>query len=227
MTTVRPNSKTLTSISFRIIAYSPDVRFERGAAQGAVSLKWLYGYIRHAVEHSESLNLVDAITMEFWFVLKGNSVENNFPRPVSKGQSTVSNGAYGVWINDTSPNDIGFRCITLAPNDIRSQALPNYDDGDWHHVVVTYDGKSGKLYFDGENHVDIAVSGDISQTDEPFHIGDGNNERHFNGVIDEVRIYKKALDENEVLKNYNVESNSLALSTKSRLADFWGRIKVH
>ncbi|MBD3183937.1 hypothetical protein GF312_16755 [Candidatus Poribacteria bacterium] len=178
------------------------------------------------IDHSESLNLVDAITIEFWFVLKGDSLENDYPRVVSKGQSTTDNGAYSVWVGDvTLGNDIGFRSVTLAPNDIRSQALPNYNDDAWHHVVITYDGSQGRLYLDGVMHVDIPVSGDIAETDEPLHIGDGNNERHFNGIIDEVRIYNKALTEDEVMQNFNVQSNLLAVDAEGKLSTTWARIK--
>lgn len=129
------------------------------------------------IEHSESLNLVEAITIDFWFLLTGESTENQFPRVVSKGQSTVDNGAYGVWIVDTrNPADIGFRSPTLAPTDIRSQA--DFNDGAWHHIAVTYDGEAGKLHFDGINQVDIPVTGDLPQTEDSLHIGDGRDERH-------------------------------------------------
>jgi hypothetical protein len=178
------------------------------------------------IEHSESLNLVDEVTIEFWFLLKGDSLENEYPRPVSKGQSTTTDGAYGVWIKDTrGPTDIGFRCVTLAPNDIRSQALPSYNDDSWHHVAITYDGSSGKLYLDGVKHVDAPVSGEITQTDEPLHIGDGNNQRHFNGIIDEVRIYNRGLSEAEVLQNFNVNNNLLAVEAAAKLTITWGSIK--
>jgi hypothetical protein len=177
------------------------------------------------IDHSESLNLKEAITIEFWFLLDGNSANNNFPRAFSKGQSGATDGAYGIWINDTLTTDIGFRCVTLSPNDIRTQALPNYDDDEWHHVVVTYDGQRGKLYLDGENHVDISVIGDISQTDDRLHIGDGGNNRHFSGAVDEARIYNRALDEGEVVQNFEAKSNDLAVEAVGKLAITWGGIK--
>lgn len=179
------------------------------------------------IEHSESLNLKEAITIEFWFLLKGDSTNNEYPRVVSKGQSTTTNGAYGVWVKDTrGPTDIGLRSPTLSPTDIRSQALPNYDDDTWHHVVATWDGESGKLFLDGEKHVDIPVSGELAQTDDPLHIGDGREMRHFNGIVDEVRIYNRALDEDEIIQNYEAKSNSLAVNAALKLATLWGYLKI-
>lgn len=178
------------------------------------------------IDHSASLDITEAITMEFWFLLDGNSAENVFPRPFSKGQSTVDNGGYGIWVNDSTTTDIGFRSPTIAPTDIRSQALPDYNDGDWHHIVVTFDGAEGKLYLDGVNYVDIPVSGELSSEDEPLHIGDGRNERHFSGAVDEARIYNRALSEDEVVQNFEATSNSVSVDPISKLAGLWGRIKV-
>ena len=179
------------------------------------------------VKYSESLDLKEAITIEFWFLLKGKSGDNEYPRPVSKGQSTSDNSGYGVWVKDVSgPTDIGFRSVTLAPNDIRAQNVPNYDDDAWHHVMLTYDGKKGKLFVDGNKLVDIDVSGEISQNEEPLHIGDGKNERHFNGLIDEVRIYNQGLSEAEVKQNYEVKSNLLAIEPTGRLTTTWSKIKL-
>ena len=60
-------------------------------------------------------------------------------------------------------------------------------------MVLAYNGKKGMLYLDGEALVDQAVKGDLSQNKEPLHIGDALNQRHFNGLIDEVRIYNRGL----------------------------------
>ncbi len=178
------------------------------------------------IDHSDSLDITEAITMEFWFLLDGNSAENVFPRPFSKGQSTVANGGYGIWVNDSATTDIGFRSPTIAPTDIRSEALPNYKDDAWHHVVVTFDGEKGKLYLDGVNYIDIPVSGELSSEEEPLHIGDGRDERHFSGAVDEARIYNRALSEDEVAQNFAATSNSVSVDPRYKLAGLWGRIKV-
>ena len=99
-------------------------------------------------------------------------------------------------------------------------------DGEWHHAAAAYDGEVGRIFFDGEKVLDIPMSGELNQTDDPLHIGDGNNQRHFNGAVDEVRIYNRALEDDEILQNYNAKSNSLAVSAKSKLAALWGRLKV-
>ena len=77
------------------------------------------------IPHHARLDLKKEVTIEFWFLLKGQSGDNEYPRPVSKGQSLEDNSGYGVWGKDTrNPTDIGFRSIGLKE---RKLALPGVD----------------------------------------------------------------------------------------------------
>ena len=50
---------------------------------------------------------------------------------------------------------------------------------------------------------DVSAQGAVTQTND-WYIGNQNGSAfHFDGSIDEVRIYKKALSEAEITKNYN------------------------
>jgi hypothetical protein len=68
-------------------------------------------------------------------------------------------------------------------------------EGQWHHVVGTWDGLTQRLYIDGmeiASQVPGGVLGvapfvEISSRDEPF-----------NGMLDDVRIYNRALTQNEI-----------------------------
>ena len=178
------------------------------------------------IPHSESLNITEAITIEFWFTKAGKTSDAQpYPRPVSKGQSTVDNGAYGVWVADQpTGQDIGLR--SSSGLNLPSGATPDYGDGEWHHVAATYDGEVGKIYLDGEIIADAPAGGGLAETDDPLHIGDGNDERHFNGGVDEVRIYNRALAEEEVLQNFNAKSNSAAVESAGKFATLWGNLKI-
>ena len=66
----------------------------------------------------------------------------------------------------------------------------NVEDGDWHHVLVSYNGAVIRLYIDGAVEVSVAYSEPIAETDHPVYIGE-NSEiagRFFAGSIDEVRV---------------------------------------
>lgn len=74
-----------------------------------------------------------------------------------------------------------------------------FNTGTWHHAVLTYDGTAQRLYLDG------VPSGSFSQvgtfTDDPVvpvQVGNQNGVRHFEGWIDNVQIYDRALSDAEV-----------------------------
>ncbi|MCH2576684.1 LamG domain-containing protein [Candidatus Poribacteria bacterium] len=178
------------------------------------------------IPHHASLNLKKEVTIEFWFLLQGQSGDNEYPRPVSKGQSLGDNSGYGVWVRDTrNPTDIGFRSATLIPKDTRGQGLPSYDNKSWHHVLLSFNGKQGSLYLDGKSIVDQPVKGDLSQNKEPLHIGDALGMRHFNGLIDEVRVYNRGLTSAEARQNFEIKTNSLSVTVDDKMTTVWAKLR--
>lgn len=71
--------------------------------------------------------------------------------------------------------------------------------GRWTHLAVTYDGSRYRLYVDGVEASSRSASGKIKNTTDPLWIG-GNRPygEYFLGVIDEVRVYDRALDPAEL-----------------------------
>jgi hypothetical protein len=70
----------------------------------------------------------------------------------------------------------------------------------WTHVAVTYDGASMRMYVNGVLVRTTARTGAIVAEDGPLHIG-GNEVwggEWFSGLIDEVRIYNRALSATEI-----------------------------
>ena len=108
-------------------------------------------------------------------------------------------------------------------------SVNTYDMGEWHHVVGTYDGAEMKIYVNGklENTSDDQ-SGAINYPDRVFFsIGsykDDNEDFVHKGRIDEVRLYDRALSEEEVSNNLNAEG--LAVAAAGKLSLTWGQIKA-
>ena len=77
--------------------------------------------------------------------------------------------------------------------------------GTWHHIVGTYNGSLATLYVDGVEKANGTLAGGIDYTDVgDLYIGSSNaNNRYFNGKMDEVRIYNRALTAEQVIANYN------------------------
>ena len=81
----------------------------------------------------------------------------------------------------------------------------------WSHVATTYDGTTRSIYFNGVLKISD-TPGALNTTAASFHIGSTANNEFFNGLIDDVAIYKRALTAAEVaaLANTSVPSNSTA-----------------
>ena len=109
-------------------------------------------------------------------------------------------------------------------------------DGKWHHIVfgIVDPGNSEvSVYMDGEPQ-EIIV-GDAKKLDtfipfvEPVYIGAANNrgnvERHFPGIIDEVRIYDRPLTADEVTRNFESKIG-LSVEAAEKLPIVWGNLKT-
>ena len=111
-----------------------------------------------------------------------------------------ANEDWTVNITDASTLDIFGH---LSANDESfTSVTPDLLSGDWIHMVVTYDGNTGgtlKLYIDGNLEGTInRGTGEVYNTASGMVIGERAGIRNFNGSIDQVRIFSKALSQNEV-----------------------------
>ncbi|MBN2238842.1 MAG: hypothetical protein JW712_03635 [Dehalococcoidales bacterium] len=79
------------------------------------------------------------------------------------------------------------------------------NDNDWHCLAVTYDGYTARLYIDGV----FARQTNPSSTycppvhSLPLYLGGSANLFNYEGLLDEVRIYDRVLDADEIARLYN------------------------
>ncbi len=80
-------------------------------------------------------------------------------------------------------------------------ASADLETGQWYHIAAVYDGSYMTIYVDGAFVDETAWSTAPSSTSANVHIGDlqyTTARRYFNGTIDDVRIYNRALSDEEV-----------------------------
>jgi hypothetical protein len=78
---------------------------------------------------------------------------------------------------------------------------------------------------DGELIISDTPAGHNAQIAD-VNIGVTNNRSEFwNGKLDEMRLYNRALKEDEILKNFKVISNAVAVAPAGKLSVCWGMIK--
>jgi len=98
----------------------------------------------------------------------------------------------------------------------KSYTSPLPNDGAWHNAIFTLDRSTSPdtltVYLDGVSYdtkTDGNVDGESIASSKPIGIGKNNplgQNAHFNGSIDDVRIYSKALTQSEVTQLYNAAS---------------------
>jgi hypothetical protein len=86
----------------------------------------------------------------------------------------------------------------------------NIPANQWTHMFITYNGSVGKLYRNGTQVATDSPIGEFYDWSETVYIGaataspdTGTWTDYFNGSIDEVRIYNRALSADEILAIYN------------------------
>lgn len=103
---------------------------------------------------------------------------------------------------------------------------PLPEEKKWTHVAITYDNGVGRLYIDGKMAAEGKGAGALNKSNEPLMIA-ADCERlnyAFDGIIDEFRMFHRALSEKEI--GALMEKGSLAVvNVASKLAVAWGQIK--
>jgi len=156
-----------------------------------------------------SLNPTSAITIEFWICIKGGA---GTYRAVVTRWDTVAYVNERTYILEVgSDNKLHFR-ISRDGTDagavvISDPTAPSLTT--WYHYIGTWDGTTMRLYRNGEQ---VATASQTAMKTSPNTrtgigavIGRSGDPiiSHFNGFIDEVRIYNRALSAEEIKSHYH------------------------
>lgn len=118
------------------------------------------------------------------------------------GKITLGTNGYMIYAEDAS--DFTMKCFIygLTPNQV---VFPgNAPLGSWNHYMCTYDGATIKGYRNGVLVVSTSVTGSISHSTVSLQIGKySTNPQYFSGLLDDVRIYNRALSATEIKQLYN------------------------
>lgn len=102
----------------------------------------------------------------------------------------------------------------------------NAETDTWYHIIYTSNTKDNelKLYVDGE----LVAEGNAGTTPELMNerrIGSEHDGRYLIGMIDNVRIYDRILEEDEVMQNFESKSDQLPVEPAGKLSTTWGHLK--
>jgi hypothetical protein len=152
-----------------------------------------------------ALNLTNELTFEAWINVTAHSandavlvVGKDAPSGVRQYMIGLVNSG-GKWVFRAHLGlTSGFMVI-----DGTAAVLP----GNWYHVALTYDGSQFRSFVNGILDASLSASGAIVTSASPLLIGGfGVGPWNFNGRVDEVSLYNRALIPNEIAAIYNAGS---------------------
>jgi glucose/arabinose dehydrogenase/PKD repeat protein len=166
-----------------------------GRFGGAVSFDGVNDWV--SVADAASLDLTTGMTLEAWV------------RPAAAGSSwrtvalkeTSGNLAYALYSNEGANRPSGHVNVS-GDKDTRGTAAVALNA--WTHLATTYDGATLRLFVNGAQVSSRALPGSILASSSPFRIG-GNGvwPEWFQGLIDELRVYNRALTATELQSDMN------------------------
>lgn len=180
------------------------------------------------VFNSPSVSFTSAITGEAWIKIKGHK---DWQRVFAKGFDYFVSALASDWggcgnckyYPAITPSD-GDCCLQASGDQLRGETIELQVDT-WTHLAMTYDGKKLNFYVNGALNIPVdALGQEIKVSTEPLKIGGLNGETEFfNGAIDEVAFYSRALTEKEIKQD--MKGVISAVSQKEKLTITWGSIK--
>jgi glucose/arabinose dehydrogenase len=146
------------------------------------------------VPASPSLDLTTGMTLEAW--VDPTAAGGVWRTVVFKERP--GGMLYSLYANNGAANlPVGQLFLANAEQDaVGGATLPL---NTWTHLAATYDGSNLRLYVNGSLATSFLVSGTLAATTDPLRIG-GNAiwGEYFSGLIDDVRIYNRALSPSEI-----------------------------
>ena len=148
---------------------------------------------------SNALELSNSFTLLAW--VNPASTFTDFRSILAKNYSYYLFSNVAGYCGDGNPFG-GFSKGT-AQTVCQPSALPT---NTWTHLTLTYNGSTLTLYRNGVAVATTNVSGTLSPTTGTLQIGGSQFGEYFKGLIDEVRIYNRALSATEIQTIYQKQS---------------------
>jgi hypothetical protein len=191
--------------------------FAPGKSGQAFALNGTDAYVD--VPSSPSLKPTSALTVSAWINLAID------PSTVTS-TTVVAKGVDAEAPVDWALNVTGTFVQIKGPSHLRAHVNVGgnwtYFDGNtvlqphqWYFAVMTYDGSNLRIYLNGQLDGSMAATGALQTSDGSMRIGSyapvngTNSKSFFNGLLDEVSVYNRALSPTEIQSAYAARGTSL------------------
>ena len=159
------------------------------------------------VSYAASLAVEKQFTISVWYKHQPQATSDFYPLVEQSADEFGGHSRYGLWVfnqkelmtciePDACPDgrNLCQRCMT---------ANITLDEERWYHIASLYDGQTLKIFVDGQaaGQMEFEPFTGISVREYPLTIGTdkyAGNPAYLNGILDEIRVYKTALNEEQI-----------------------------
>jgi len=162
-------------------------------------------YVSVATHEDLTMYDKDEMSVAFWFNLNSVEQTTGFPRLLEKEGGSPRNGWTCTYSSGTTLQAIKFETYNNN-NSNQAQTYNTWASGTWYHYCATWtSGGRTNLYLDGAIAGSSAVTQTIGSNAWPMYIGasDSTPNSPFDGKLDDIRIYQRALTSTEITNLYN------------------------
>jgi len=184
------------------------IRVATGKIGRALSFDGVNDWVTVTDTTASKIDLTTGMTIEAWV---NPAAMSGWETVVLKERGGAGTGllSYALYAHDGAPQAGGFAgpagylrpapANTTVDQGVRQAVHTAIALNTWTHLATTYDGANQRLYINGVLVATKAQTGAIAAANQPLRIG-GNNVsgEFFQGLIDEVRIYNRALSAAEI-----------------------------
>jgi hypothetical protein len=202
-----------------------DIQWTDGKYKKAIEPTADGGHVE--VNPSDSLEITEQITLMAWINIAAWSGRGDQWIDKAVHPDVIQENSYGMGVYEEDGVVFTLGAGDSHPNIslVEQEKWPPL--GVWVHVAATYDGASLKIYYDGEMVGEKAANFPfVGTNDAPVYIGGGYQRPQytFNGKIDEIAVFKRALTQAEILEA--MKGGVSAVSPSGKAATTWSSIKV-
>ena len=154
-----------------------------------------------------SWNIANAISVSAWIRFATD------PLLLADGRYyVVFNEGWRIWYSGEGESNNGDQKVEHDQffwdlyywNGVGSEQI-EWQQDTWYHLAATFDGSEAKIYVNGElNNSELYPTATIRNSFDDLYIGSKEaGGEFFNGDVDELRIYNRALSGDEIQDLYN------------------------
>jgi hypothetical protein len=157
-----------------------------------------------------NFNSTNELTLEAWVKMANTSGDQKI---ITKFGDVLGDDAYALQAINGEPQFL----LNFGPTWVSVDAGITMNINEWYHIVGVYNGATMKIYVNGVEQNSIAQTGAFDVSASTFKIGGWAGAQHWNGSMDEVRVWNTARTQTEIREN----SHLTLLGSESNLVAYY------